>query len=270
MGTTCSNSPEAPVRIGPTGWQGRSRILLACAGTLVACLILLSATAHQVSAQGLESPITSELVVKFGEYRADIDSEFEGTEGPYTRMFGPGGSFYVEMEYCYYLWRHWGALSVGVAVGFVSPSGYGLLADGTNSVDETDLNVLPTRFNLAYRFDVLPRELSIPLVPYLTVGLDYYLWWINSAAGIATYRSPDSEVIEEGRGQTFGWHVAGGVQFLLDVLAPRMSRTFDANTGVNNSYLFVEYLYADVSDFGSDSSFQLGDSTLLFGLAFEF
>ena len=129
---------------------------------------------------------------------------------------------------------------------------------------------MPLRLSLIYRFDALPREWSIPFVPYARVGLSGYIWWIESAAGVATYRNPDTGELDEGRDITLGWHAALGLQFLLDALAPAMSRAFDAQTGVNNSYIFAEFLHASVDNFGSDESIRLGDSTFLFGMAFEF
>lgn len=225
------------------------------------------AAAH---AEGVESPILGELEIKFGEYLPAIDDEFSAPTGPYEEVFGPGGEFYFEVELGFYVWRELGSLAVAVGLGYLSADGKGILADGTLSVDDTDLNVLPLRLSAVWRVDMLVRDYSVPLVPYLKLGLDYYLWWIKSAAGIATFRDPVTDQLDEGRGGTWGWHTALGLQFLLDILAPRMARTLDASTGINHTYLFGEWLYAGVDDFGSGTSLNLGDSAFLFGIAFEF
>jgi hypothetical protein len=52
---------------------------------------------------------------------------------------------------------------------------------------------------------------------------------------------------------------------LLDVLEPSAARAMDAETGVNNSYLFIEW---SVSDFGGDQM-NVGSNTWVTGLAFE-
>jgi hypothetical protein len=235
-----------------------------------AAMVLMISFLGAISARadGIESDINGEFEIKFGEYLPAIDSEFSGT-GPYETVFGPGGSLYAELEYDHYLSREYGGLAVGLGIGYMSAGGNGILADGTNSVDSTDIWVVPLRLSLVYRLDLPARDLNIPIVPYFKVGADYYLWWIESAAGIASYRNPETGDLDEGRGSTLGWHTAFGVQFLLDVLSPMMSRTFDASSGVNNSYLFIEMLTAEVDDFGDDTSLRLGDTTALFGIAFE-
>jgi hypothetical protein len=49
-----------------------------------------------------------------------------------------------------------------------------------------------------------------------------------------------------------------------------MAIAFDSESGVNNSYIFVEYQHLEVDDFGSSDSLVLSDDALSFGLAFEF
>ena len=244
----------------------RRRRLSAC--LLIVGLLPTMAPASS-SAQEVQSAITGELEVKFGEYEPAIDDGFTGT-GPYERIFGAGGSLYFEIEYDHYFWDEFGTFAVGLSLGYTSADGKGLLASGDASVDETKLNLLPVRASLVYRFDVLSTHFSIPFVPYVKGGVDYYVWWIKSAAGIATYRDPDTNQLDTGRGGTFGWHAGAGLKFLLDVFSPQMSRALDANTGINNSFIFAEWLYADVDNFGSKESLSFSDNTFLFGLALEF
>lgn len=253
--------------MAPLFFRKRRRAL---APIVAAALLVLSIVPQQAAAQPVESAITGELEIKFGEYAPAIDEALGASGTPYATIFGSGGGFYFEIEYDHFLWREFGSLAVGFSFGYSSVEGKGLLSTGEASVDDTSLNMLPLRTSLVYRFDLLEKEYSIPLVPYMKAGLDYYLWWINSAAGIATYRNPDTDQIDEGRGGTFGWHAGAGVKFLLDVLAPTMSRGLDVTAGINDSYLFAEWLMAEVDDFGSDASFDFSDSTFLFGLAFEF
>ena len=271
----------ASVSAPATPWLGALAALLALGAlarrrrgrrALLALLALSTAglaVAPDAAAQELQSPISGEFELKLGDYEPQIDDEFSGA-GPWETVFGVGGALYLEGEYSHYLWREYGAVGITFALGYLSESGNGINDDGSESVDETTFQMVPVRLGVVYRFDMPTREWSVPLVPYVKAGLDAYIWWIRSAAGISTYRDPATGELDEGRGVTFGWHVAAGVQFLLDVLAPSMSRTFDANAGVNNTYLFAEFLYADVDDFGSDTSMRLGDATFLFGLAFEF
>ncbi len=221
-----------------------------------------------------ESPRRHQLEIKFGPYTPDMDSEGINT---YALFFDNESMFMTRLEYDYQFWQDWGSLAIGAEIGYGQITGNGL-ATGTGEAtsDETSLNMLPTSLSLVYHLDVAAIRWGIPLVPYVKVGVDYTLWWItNGIDETSTYESPtpnaDGTVtVFDGEGDTFGWHVAGGIKLLLDTMAPKMAQTFDTDAGVNNSYLFVEFLYADISDFGSDTSFQLGDMTVFLGLAFEF
>ncbi|NTX54459.1 hypothetical protein HR086_24495, partial [Myxococcus sp. CA039A] len=57
--------------------------------------------------------------------------------------------------------------------------------------------------------------------------------------------------------------------FLLDVLQPRFARDFDSGLGINHSYLFAEYTYADVDNFGKPG-FVLSSRRWMFGLALDY
>lgn len=167
-------------------------------------------------------------------------------------------------------------MAVGFELGYGSVTGHGVEA-GTNteSADETKLHIFLMNISLVYHFDVFVEWWKVLLVFYVKAGFDYNIWWITDGVGETTEYSGvaaegESPLTLEGKGDTWGWHVTGGIKILLDVFAPRMAQTFDVDAGVNNSYLFAEVVYADISDFGSDTSFQLGDLVFLFGMAFEF
>ncbi|HLM46003.1 MAG TPA: MXAN_2562 family outer membrane beta-barrel protein, partial [Myxococcaceae bacterium] len=104
---------------------------------------------------------------------------------------------------------------------------------------------------------------GIPLVPYVKPGLVYMPWWITKGGEL--------ENLADGKAQggKLGWEVSGGVSFLLDVLEPRLARDFDSDLGVNHSYLFAEYTYAKVNNFGGPG-FNLSDSYWMFGLALDY
>jgi hypothetical protein len=56
---------------------------------------------------------------------------------------------------------------------------------------------------------------------------------------------------------------------LLDFFDPRAAREADNSVGINNSYLFTEWYYSDLSGFGSSNRMQVGTSTWVLGLALE-
>ncbi|MDP6943964.1 MAG: MXAN_2562 family outer membrane beta-barrel protein, partial [Myxococcota bacterium] len=148
--------------------------------------------------------------------------------------------------------------------------GMALSEDGTASSDETSLYLLPLTASVTYRFDWLAQKWNIPIVPYGKVGFTYTIWWVTTGSGEISNTYDLEGTGRAGYGGTFGFHVAGGFQILLDWAAPTMAAEFDNEVGVNNSYLFFEYGFHSVNDFGSSTSFDLGDDTFSAGMMFEF
>jgi hypothetical protein len=107
-------------------------------------------------------------------------------------------------------------------------------------------------------------------VPYVKAGLTCSVWWITNAKGEIANTYDLDNVGRTAHGSTFGFHAAGGLQIHLDWISETMAAEFDNEAGVNNSYLFFEYGYHGVNDFGSKTSFDLGDDTFSAGMMFEF
>ncbi len=244
-----------------------SRRRKAAAGILAACL-LIPGMAHAELTLVQDSPVSGAFELKLGRYTPSIDDEFTGSS-PYDDTFGNRNPIYLELEYDYQLWREFGSLGAFFGVGWHQIKGSAFGEDGTVSdTDTTRMRTIPLRLGVVYRFDELHRRWNIPLAFSAKFGLDYYVWSIRDTDGTASTEIDGEQV--SGRGGTSGYHFAFGAHLLLDFLAPGMASTFDLNTGVNNTYLFAEVTMAQINDFGSDTSFDLSDTTVLFGLAFEF
>ncbi len=66
---------------------------------------------------------------------------------------------------------------------------------------------------------------------------------------------------------------AAGIEFLLDVLGPRLARDMDNDTGINHTYLYAEASRSKIDDFGSSSSWDLSPTSgwmYGFGIRFVF
>lgn len=239
----------------------------AAAGVLAACL-LIPGMAHAELTLVQETPISGAFELKLGRYAPAVDDEFSGAT-PYADTFGDRNPIYLELEYDYQLWREFGSLGAFVGLGWHQIKGTAFNEDGTNSeTDFTRMRTLPLRIGVVYRFDELHRRWNIPFAFSAKFGLDYYVWSIRDTNGTASTEI-DGETVS-GRGGTSGYHFSFGAHLLLDFLAPQMASTFDLNTGVNNTYFFAEVTIAQINDFGSDTSMNLSDTSVLFGLAFEF
>lgn len=235
---------------------------------LFAGVALAPASADASIDYDYEEDIRAAFELKLGPYTPNIDDEFGG-DGPYNDVFGGSTPLLLEAEFDYQFWRGFGSLGVFGAVGWSQVRASAIGVDGEPTADKTRLRMLPLRLGLVYRFDELQRRWNIPFVFSFKAGLDYSAWFVMAGNQIADAADPDG-TRHVGRGGTFGYHAALGVNFLLDSLAPRMATTFAANSGVDNSYLFAELMMARIDDFGSDDSWDLGTRTFLIGLAFEF
>ncbi len=230
---------------------------------LVLLLALLPSLASAQLYDALsESPLTQTVEFKLGPYTPDVDSDGGGA---YDAIFGDDEMIMFRFEYSWVAWRGVGGMvSVGGEIGYGSVTGTAIDPDsGASAADETALNMVPFSLVAGYYLDTWAD--IVPVVPYAKLGLDYSIWWVTDGVGdTSTFGGSDAS------GDTWGMHVSLGARLLLDFLAPGMARAFDAEAGVNNSYFFAEWYYASDDDFGSSSSWQLGDSTALFGLAFDF
>ncbi len=250
----------ALVGLGLVRVRGRKRLLLG--------LVVVVAGLGARSAVALaESPRTTTISVGFGDYVPDIDSAFHGV-GPYERYFGDRGIFLSRMDVGWHLFQGFGTLAAGLggAFGSISDRAY-VAGSDTRAVEETSIRLVPMSGFLSYSMDWFAREYSFPLVPFGTVGLDYTLWWVYDGSDEVSHTTDPKG---DGKGGVRGYHWSLGVKFLLDSLAPHMAQSFDLDMGVNDSYLFGEYIVTTIDDFGDRKSIDLSSEYLQFGISFDF
>ena len=228
---------------------------------ILAVLVLMGASLPARA----ESPRRFMAELKFGPWRPDVDSEFK-TKKPWNDTFGGGSFLMTQLEFDWEFFKTVGVLAVGGTIGYAQAKGHGLLSDGTASTDTTKMHLMPLSLSIIYRFDYLVQKFKFPFVPVVKGGLDAYLWWVMNGVGSVS-KAPDGT---SGKGITFGGHATVGLMFQLDALAPMMAQTLDQEIGVNNSYLFAEYTWNWIDDFGSNKSIDLSSRNFLAGIAFEF
>jgi hypothetical protein len=249
--------------------------------------------------RGYESPQRFALEIKFGPYSPNIDAS-PGLNGatPFADLFSPQpgkrppGRLLTQVEFDYQFWRRsYGNFGIGHTVGYYRRTTHAFQFNpdpvtGLNTVpcdpkipdncvrsgDTTSLNVIPLSIMGVYRFDYLANRFRIPFVPYIKVGLAYYVWWIENGGGFLSFAkfTPPGGKSESAFGGTWGWVMNPGGAFLLDVIDPSAARTVDAELGINHTYLFCELHYADITGFGASNKMNLSDLTLNAGIAFEF
>ena len=239
-------------------------------GKLFLFLLAFSALVLTANPARAESPRNWAFELKFGPYYpTQIDSEKGLIGRPYQEIFGYSYGLMSQIQVDYIFWQKMGSLSIGGGFGFWQTRGKGMAYNPSTgevykSSDTTVFNMIPLTLVMTYRFDWFALKKGVPLVPFVKLGLDYYVWWVLNGLG----NVPDFDN-GKGSGGKFGWHATVGLAFLLDFIDPGTANDLDVSTGINHTYLFAEWTYSKVDNFNS-KGFRLGSEYFLFGLLFEF
>ena len=216
------------------------------------------------------SPRNWALELKFGPYYPmQIDGEKGLQNKPYQEIFGYSYALMSQIQVDYILWQKFGSVSIGGGLGFWQARGKGMAYDPSTgefwkSTDTTVFNMIPMTLVVSYRFDWFALKKGVPLVPFVKLGLDYYVWWIlNGNGNVPSFDNG------KGSGGKFGWHATAGLAFMLDCIDPGTANDLDLATGINHTYLIAEWTYSKVDNFNS-RGFRLGSEYFLFGLLVEF
>lgn len=207
------------------------------------------------------------LEVRFSPYTPELDEQFV-TATPYADSFGSSPMWQLGLWLDYQVYQGIGTLGIGGGWSYGWVDGTAIESDST---DETAFNLMPFQLGVVYRFDYLATEFQVPLVPYVKAGLTWALWWAtNGKNEVSNTWAADGSQELTGLSNTWGFFVSGGLQLHLDFISEGLAADFDDEAGVNNSYLFVEVSRQELNDFFSDSSVNLSETAITFGLMFEF
>lgn len=235
-----------------------------------------------------KSPQRFGLELKFGPYLPNVDLNYNGPDefGPYGKVFGRtdergvanaapkrGLMGAAAFEWQFLNPRGSGPLGLGYSISFFRDSAKALLAEPDPDADsvrsEADSTVfwtMPMALQLVYRFELLADRWNVPIVPYGKGGLAWALWWSKDGNGDVSRNSRGEKAL----GGVWGYQLNVGGMLQLDFLERGTSRSLDRTTGINHTYLFGEYQFSRIDNFGRKESMSLGDSTWFLGLAIEF
>ncbi len=186
-----------------------------------------------------------------------VEYDWQALRIPYVGTVGPGFG--------------WGYTRMSAKAMFTAPDKN--TGKKGESAETTSLWIMPMYVVGVARVDVLARDLGIPLVPYVKVGVGYAFWKTSDGSGTSKYDDPntkDKVETTEGKGHAYGLHFAPGIMLMLDWFDERSARQLDNSVGVNHSYLFLEWMKANLDGFGSGDQLRVGTSTWVAGLALEF
>lgn len=209
------------------------------------------------------------LEVRASLYNPQVDSDpaLKG-KTPFASTFGSQTRFEGAIEFDWQAYRIPGIGTIGPAysIGYYSISGLATVVQtGLPSAESTTLEILPMYLVAVFRADVLWRQLHIPLVPYAKAGMGLAFWRASNTVGTSV--SSNGTV---GEGHTWGPQLAAGLAFNIGVFDPTSVQQLDEATGINNTYLFAEYMASLLNGIGQNDPLLVGSSGLAFGLAFEF
>lgn len=166
-----------------------------------------------------ETPVRGNVELRYGII--DIDDEH------IDRVYDKGPHDLLLAEVGPQIWK---VLELDFGLGFLQEIDRKIDAEGVKSGEVTMLTWFPLSLDATFRLQVFDEQ---PLVPHARFGFDYVLW---------------SEKADDGRGGKIttrgaktGNHVALGAGLLLDVFARRRASLLEAQTGINDTYLVVEW-----------------------------
>jgi hypothetical protein len=246
------------------------------------CATALLGTASTARAQGVdefgrygpprsraETPQNVAVEIRVGRYIPAIDGELDGRATPYQTMFGTDNRYSVGLEVDWQALRIplLGTLGPGLAFQYTKHNASGFVTSSLGqeapmrSGEDTSLVIFPMYAVAVLRADYLARETPIPLVPYAKAGIGVAIWTTSGGAGTSNVQGTS------GSGLSYGPQFALGGALLLDAFDAKAAKDMDQNTGVNNSYFFLEWY---VSHLGiTESQMRVGTNTWVLGVALE-
>ncbi|HEY1909164.1 MAG TPA: MXAN_2562 family outer membrane beta-barrel protein [Myxococcaceae bacterium] len=211
-----------------------------------------------------EPPIGFRIELKIGTLVPRVGDEPGLSSNPYETIFGNKSMLYGGGEADFIAWHGYGAVSVGFSIGYAEKYAPAIVQkDSAPSTEKTALIIFPLRLPVAYHFDILWSRYHIPFVPYAKVALLATPWRVTKGG--------TTEVVngQSGAGLKWGYGFTMGVQFVLNVLSPQMAKDMRTDTGIRQTYIFAEYNYDKLDDFGK-IGLNLSARYFTFGLGFEF
>lgn len=123
-------------------------------------------------------------------------------------------------------------VEVNMGAGYYREQGWLFTSSGESSDEEDYLTIVPLSLTGTLRLDFAKEQL---LVPVGRIGGDYWMWkekwWVPEG-------STEDNTRASGR---LGWHWAAGGMILLDVLDRKTASELQATTGIDDTFLVVEY-----------------------------
>ncbi len=224
----------------------RVLVLLLLTGVLLCAGAAFAQEPPRQDAHWNESP-------QWGTWEFNVGLMFFNNED-YEDVYGDKGIAFYHTSASWKIVHH---LELVGNIGYGFAEGRGISPrDQSRTAEKYKLHIAPGGLGLQYRFNF---GLDQPVVPYV------------GAAGIASYWFEEKlDSSWKRRSYNYGAQGYAGLMFLLDNIEKRASGSLEAGWGINNTYLFYEYRYTNLDNFGEEDIIDLSSQMHSLGILFEF
>lgn len=201
-------------------------------GAVAAGLVVVSAMLVSAPAQAQQGSFLSRFENDLTPVWANFEfhaGAFQFDDPNFTTIYGSTAPAF-ELTAGPQLWRY-GEIDLGI--GIIPKKGNTVDSSGASSKEEVRLDLLPLSLSATLRAHILDEQ---PVVPYASVGLDYVFWFEQPLDELGARVKGDGR-----KGGKMGWHWAVGGNILLDIFGPRRASQLEATTGINDTWLVIEY-----------------------------
>lgn len=215
------------------------------------------------------------LELRIGPYLPKVEN-FAATNPPtgqedptsFSRFFGNKTRWHVGLELDWQALRvpYFGSIGAGLGMGFTSFEGATFTQDSEKAGRATSLSILPMHAVGVVRVDTLAVDAGVPLVPYAKLGVGYALWWTDNGRGSLS-RNRDTRAPLRGASNGLVWALGG--MLLLDAFDEVAAADLDSTSGINHSYVYLEWFNSDLDPSDDPKRLQVGVNTWMTGLALE-
>jgi hypothetical protein len=131
-------------------------------------------------------------------------------------------------------WHWFRIIGLDLGLGLMSEKGEQIgIYTGTPSGETAKFKIVPVRIGATLRLDLFDGQ---PVVPVLTGGLDYLLWWETTS-----FDTVDPFSSERFGGGKPAWDWGIGLDVLLDPFEPARAESVKARWGVYDTYITIRY-----------------------------
>jgi hypothetical protein len=204
------------------GWTRRSTSLLALC---FAAALASPGTSDAKEGNHDMTPQRGDFEIRYGVLH--FSPQVNGDPNALSEVYKDSPTNILQLEFGPQIGR---VLEFDLGFGFLQELAWRVDARGRQSTDRSMMTMFPLALDSTVRLHFWDEQI---LVPFARYGFDYVLY---------------TELTDDGsggkdklQGAKIGHHIAGGVNILLDVFSQNRASLLEATSGINDTYLTIEF-----------------------------